>query len=354
MTKARESTEQPGERQPSGGDGSPAVLTGRGVAAVDLLALQRSAGNAAVSALLKRRTARGGRRLSRYTEIATGSQSPTEWQAGKPVRVADDGSMAVAEDSRFGGHRFWAQPGRIDSSSQALAKAGSVIRLKKGAGTIEGTAPNGGRVTLSEVVAENVSNSSSGSTMEIWADCGKSARDVFGIGGGRGENYDKVTSVYESDSKQRTTDASGPKGMKEEIFSNTLGYRWYWSNSAENGWQAYVAMDATERDRFDRRTKINQYATPDVGEAFTMSSGGHPYPGVSMWNFHWAGVAMVSSSFDDRVTLENYSVSRPMEQNTDWKFQMYGAKKDQTFHEQHLATKQHGDLPITMRVVHRT
>jgi hypothetical protein len=258
--------------------------------------------------------------------------------------------MAVAEDSRFGGHRFWAQPSRIEASSKALERAGSVIRLKKGAGTIEGTAPTGSRVTLTEVEAENVSNSSSGSTMEIWADCGKSARDVFGVGAGTGKNYEKVTSVYESDAKQRSTEASGPEAMKNEIFANTLGYRWYWSNSAENGWQAYQAMDATERDRFDRRTKINKYATPDVGEAFTMSSGGHPYPGVSMWNFHWAGIVMVSSSFDDRVTLENYSVSRPMEQNVNWKFQMYGAKKDQTFHEQHLATKQHGDLPITLRV----
>jgi hypothetical protein len=355
MSKDHESTEPARERPPAAGEASPVplVLAGRGVAAVDVLALQRTAGNAAVRALLARQVRRGQRRLSRYTEIDTSKQSPTEWPAGKTVRVADDGSMAVAEDSRYGSHRFWAVGGRIDSSSEALKRAGSVIRLKKGPGTIEGTAPNGTRVTLTEVLAENVSNSSSGTTMQIWADCGKSARDVFGAGGGTGENFDKVTSVYESDAKQKTTEASGPKAMKEEIFASTLGYRWYWSNSAEAGWQAYQAMDPTDRDRFDRKTKINRYATPDVGEAFTMSSGGNKYPGVSMWNFHWGGIVMVSSSFDDRVTLENYSVSRPMEQNADWVFQMYGAKKDQTFHEQHLATKQHGDLPITLRVMRR-
>jgi hypothetical protein len=138
--------------------------------------------------------------------------------------------------------------------------------------------------------------------------------------------------------------------MKKEIFESTLGHRSYWFDSYEKGWDAYKSMDPAERDRFDRRTKINRYATPEPGEAWAMSSGGTPFAGVSTWNFHWAAVVMASA--DDRVTLENYSVNRPMEQNTNWKFQMYGpqSKSGQTFHDQHLATRQHGDMPITMRV----
>jgi hypothetical protein len=55
-------------------------------------------------------------------------------------------------------------------------------------------------------------------------------------------------------------------------------------------------------------------------------SGGPPVPGHFMWNFHWAGVVM--NSGDDRVTLENYSVSDSAVQNGDWQFQMYGSAAD--------------------------
>jgi hypothetical protein len=325
------------------------AMVGGAPSVASMLALQRTAGNAAVGALIARRR----RQVSRFTDIPVGSQTPTEWPTGVTTRVADDGTMAVAQDGRLGGPRFWADPGRVTASNKALTKAGSVIRLKPGPGTLTGTAPNGKVVTLTEVQPENVSNSTAGPTMEIWADCGKSARDVFGVGGGTGKNYDDVTTTYEIDAKQQKTSASSPEAMKNEIFENTLGYKWYWFNSAEAGWEAYKKMTPAERDRFDRRTKINAYATPEVGEGFTMSSGGSPFPGVSMWNFHWAGVVMTTA--DDRVTLENYSVSRPMEQNSRWKFQMYGpqSKSGQTFHEQHLATKQHGDMPITMRVSKR-
>jgi len=61
------------------------------------------------------------------------------------------------------------------------------------------------------------------------------------------------------------------------------------------------------------------------------------------------------NSGNDRVTLENYSVSNPAVQNSDWEFQMYGsaAKAGQTFYEQHKATGQHGDAPTAMQVEKR-
>ena len=71
MSKDHESTEPARERPPAAGEASPVplVLAGRGVAAVDVLALQRTAGNVAVRALLHRQAG--------WTGVDPGS-----WNAG--------------------------------------------------------------------------------------------------------------------------------------------------------------------------------------------------------------------------------------------------------------------------------
>lgn len=218
---------------------------------------------------------------------------------------------------------------------------------------------------------ENVFNKSSGDTMDLWADCGKSARDVIGAGGGSG--YGGMTAAYrrqkpielapnpvwykpwawhqpaptvQYESKQ--TAASDPEGMKKEILMDRLGV-----SDPDAALAKYQGLPAKNRDLIDQELQIDRYAAPGVGEGYTMSSGGADYPGASTWNFHWAGVVMVSG--DDRVTLENYSVSDPKVENHDWIFQMYGsaAKAGQTFHEQHEASHQHGQAPTTMRVQKR-
>ena len=95
-----------------------------------------------------------------------------------------------------------------------------------------------------------------------------------------------------------------------------------------------------------------------MGQAYTISSGGLPVPGVEdTWNFHWAGVGMKSDDGRDNVTLENYSVNIPDAQNNRWTFQMYDsarsarenpAKRGQTFHEEHSGMGTHGQNPTTM------
>ena len=109
-------------------------------------------------------------------------------------------------------------------------------------------------------------------------------------------------------------------------------------------------MTAAERADFDKKAGINKFAAPGVGGGYTISSGGPDYPGKATWNFHWAGVVMVSGS--DRMTLENYATGDPDDKNSDWDFQMYGpaARSGQTFYEQHQATEQHGKEPTAMQV----
>jgi hypothetical protein len=301
-----------------------------------------------------------------YTEIPTALQSSVEWNAGMPLRVSEDGTMAVGQDSTM--HSFWADSGSIARSNSTLTTRKSVIRLHPLADTISGTAPNGGALrTLSKVSPENVATSTSGETMDIWADCGRSGRDVMGAGGGTG--WGSMTAAYKTQRRpwwsripllgpllgaifgmpgptERETASTDPEGMKQDIFNEKLG------GTGDEGLRKYQALSPPERERFDRETGINRFAAPQVSEGYTMSSGGAPVPGMesNTWNFHWGGVVMLSG--DDRVTLENYAVGDPTVQNSDWEFQMYGsaAKPDQTFHEQHKATRQHGEAPTTMHV----
>ena len=224
------------------------------------------------------------------------------------------------------------------------------MSLKSGSGTIKGTPPNGGSpVTLTAVEPENSATGTTGTTMEIWADCGKSARDVMGVGGGSGRSGDQITAKWKEGGAAKKTSASNPKDMADEILAKTLGWGFFW-NDAQEGWDKYWAMSVADRDKFDKEHGLNRYAQPAVGGGFTMASGGAKYPGKSTWNFHWAGVIMSNGS--DHVTLENYAVGDASVKNTDWDFQMYGpaSKAGQTFHDQHKATQQHGQQPTTMAV----
>jgi hypothetical protein len=300
-----------------------------------------------------------------YTEVDIPQQKPDEWNAGKPVRVSDTGRMAVRQDSGPN-HFYWTDPGLLAASNSILASKRSVIRLKTDAGTLKGKAPaDASPRTLSRVLPENQSNNTSGESMEIWADCGKCGRDVMGAGGGTGwgemsAKYREVHRPWYSEipilgpllslifggptQRTKTTAASDPKEMKQEIFNQKLG------GTGDEGLKKYQSMSAAEKEDFDRETGINRYAAPGTGEGFTMSSGGDPVPGKMTWNFHWAGVVTTSGS--DRVTLENYSVSDPSVQNAKWEFQMYGppGKRGQTFYEQHKASGQHGDAPTALPV----
>ena len=126
------------------------------------------------------------------------NQGVGKWNVGDPVRVSEDGKMAVAEKDP--NHKFWAIPELVDSSNTVLEDNKSVIRLKALGGTLESPAPNGsGARSLNRVTPENKSNGTSGDTMKLWADCGKSCRDVVGAGEGTGWvecNVERMTASY--------------------------------------------------------------------------------------------------------------------------------------------------------------
>jgi hypothetical protein len=378
-----------------------------GLSSSAVLRLQRVVGNRATQRLLHRVVARRPDRpmVQRYTEHTT--------KAGD-FRRADDGSTLVRQDSKAGSQFLLAAPGMADAASKQLEAAKSVVRLKE---TGTATVKKGGvEKSFAKIEPTNVKNKTAGaggSGMELWADCGKSARDVIGAGEGTGGGEPKAVFTDPTGKRKQTKGTASPHQMKRELMLTWLlfiekqsgrklidqakikelsGKRdkaladynkaakagkdektlegladiyFYWdeaiSNAVMDGYN--TKLTAKEREEIDKKAGLNRWATPDVGEGYTISTGGDPKPGFedSTWNFHWAGVVMKSG--EDTVTLENYSVGDPAVENHEWVYQMYGSakaaeadpsKQGQTFHEQHRDVhQQHGETPTTMEVTPR-
>ena len=112
-----------------------------------------------------------------YKDIPVADQSAHEWNAKFDLRVADDGTMAVAQEENEGGRHAWAFPTLITGANAALSAVGSVVRLKADPGDqIAGAVPEApAYYTLHRIVPENTSEAATASPMKLWADCGRSS-----------------------------------------------------------------------------------------------------------------------------------------------------------------------------------
>ncbi|MFO0744182.1 MAG: DUF4157 domain-containing protein [Myxococcota bacterium] len=235
---------------------------------------------------------------------------------------------------------------------------------------------------------------STGGKMALEADCGRSSGAI--TGSKDKNNRDRAAKFKKKGKKQETKgrlDANQNSAAKNSVgrmandiyFQVMPGFVADKKNKpflkkdvhyTENGKKTVpkVPADGVEAQKmygelteagklaFDKATGINDYANPDIGEAYAMGTG-YDMPGFkkhkghSAWNFHWAGVIMKDGS--DNVTLENYAVIRKgidSVVNRRWNYAIYGTVKkdgsgrDQTFHHDHLASKTHGTKATSMAI----
>lgn len=324
--------------------------------------------------------------------------------AGGTYRHADDFSVVV--DSN---HALYAENGKAAAASLALANVNSKITLEQTNATSNFWEGNRmwkkRQATLYKVIAKNTQNNTKGDNMDLWADCGRANGEVLGNNNRHGVYKQPGTGTATNVSGKGIAGANGgleladgnPAGMKIEIMQNYMSSVYHdptthgstktalekvfqdaavvhqqmvtYSNKYNdpldplkdlNGYWPlleqlseiylswYNAKHEVTKDTIDTGLGINKKANPSVGQGYTMSTGGN---GPPTWPFHWAGVIMTSNDNADKVALENYSVSDYNVANKLWNFEMYGTvKKDQTFHEQHLASGTHKDQPTTMVV----
>jgi len=295
--------------------------------------------------------------------------------------------LSVVAKKTYPNHELYAKAGKAAAANLALQAVNSGIELIE-TGTSktfrEGSedAPKR-QATLKKIEAKNKQNNTQGNDMLLWADCGKSNAVVVG-GSSRQASYEldgaktapggptaMKMAIMKAWLKADTSDdfdilmasvfgesvedklpkllAEWRKAQPDKKEAIAARYSAKLDEAAEEYWKYYNELESSERDKIDKALKINRYASPDVGQGFTISSGGAS-AGKATWNFHWGGVVMTSDDNSDKVVLENYAVGDPSVENKLWTFDIYGSKKDQTFHERHQATKQHGMTPTTMTI----
>lgn len=314
-------------------------------------------------------------------------------------KCADDDSVAV--DSK---HILYAEQKKIKASNATLQGLNSGIELQVVNDKL--TTPEPIKNQLYKVLAKNKQNSTQGDTMKLWEDCGRSSAQVMG-------NSNRSAKITDPKDKSKKITASGtgntnfpdfvkgmdyaksnPAGMKIEIFQEEMLHIYknfenqrgtinqYLKNKiyplhkamvvevstikGTNGkvTQQYWTLLRELSDQYldwhtkymgsnngDKYLGINYAASPEVGEGYAISSGGKA-SGGSQWPFHWAGVVMESNNKSDKVTLENAADGGGYNnENTKWKFEMYGTEKeDQTFHHLNKKDGYHDMNPTTMVV----
>ena len=332
--------------------------------------------------------------LSRYRKVTYPKRG--SW------RQSDDHTLATKD--AYPNHQLYAKAGKAAIATAELKRRGSGIELVETANTKSfGMGKGKGHVRLHEIEAVNTVNKTRGASMTLWADCGRSAGVVVGSTKRRAiyerGGVAKRTTVNQpvkmkiiimkgwltdEAKRRRDLDPSDPaivqiqkalaKGRKLEREARSIRKKMEtatgkaydklddeWDEVIDEAAEAYFAyynaLGDNERDAIDRSLKINRYASPSVGEGYTISTGGDAIAGKESdtWNFHWAGVVLTSDDGKDKVVLENYSVGKWKVENDRWTFEMYGTeKKGQSFHERHFKTDLHGETPTSMTIRGKT
>lgn len=125
--------------------------------------------------------------------------------------------------------------------------------------------------------------------------------------------------------------------------------------------EIYGRLKPVAKDEFDKTYKINEYATPEVGDSFVTATE-RDMPGFQSqndrtWEFHWGGVILKGG--DDIATLESMADGDEFASTIDdeWYFAIQGIKKQdgningESFHYEHLVNQgTHGNKATTLAV----
>ncbi len=302
-----------------------------------------------------------------------------------PFRVSNDSKLAVYQDSHFGSHQCYAVEGQITAANEIIKKQGGGLSMT--ADKTDAVSITNDKIseTLYRVVPKNevLSYGGSGDSMFWVSDCGGSAHSVMtGDESGKSQaKYNKAiiekeymfkikdfrkgldkqtdpktygtTYSYYSSKHKRRVDLGTPQEHLAAIFEDIS------NDSFQNAWKGYQKLSDKLRDKFDQIVGLNQYAQPEIGEAYVIVANQDEYASGTKagWNYHWGAVVLKSGG--DSVTFENFADPSKKTSN-DWSFQMYGSEKGQTWHDDHKKRKMHhrgklfdeyGPNPTTLRIV---
>ncbi len=149
------------------------------------------------------------------------AKKATHWANSTPLRVADDGTAAVAQGSVAGSQELYVVPGRLPAINSDLKSASAPLKLIKAGGSVSGATPadlEQPAAILDRVKPVEVADASK--DKKIPDDCGNAARTVTGA---TDEGKALHAEYNDKAGKHATTSSGDPEMMKYEIMVNHFG-----------------------------------------------------------------------------------------------------------------------------------
>ena len=197
------------------------------------------------------------------------------------LKVSDDGEMATPNAPQA--KEMFASEAVLKDSNQRLRNAKSVVSLQPGAGSVTVFVPGTQQKatsTLARVEPQNIQDP----TRSVYHDLSKFQENcniMAGLVMGKSNvAHEKGLKVV-------------PRGEGQRGKLEPVNYR----EMIESRKNTEIPTDTQAKGE-------NQYAMPDVGEAYATFSSGEMDPGKH-WTWHFAGV--VARRGGDAITLENYT-----------------------------------------------
>lgn len=328
-------------------------------------------------------------------------------KANGPIqRYSVSGDWKISDDVTFAlkgkKHKFYATEPQIDKSNKMLklsGSKGSLIHLTKGSNkNVEGVAMKkvvpsldaGALARFSQYSHHQELTANNTDRFKLWRDCERASEAVTGtednenrrtkisstgashglkLGGSRNALKDDTahsltaqiymfnlapflaTKAQSDPATYINLDLLEAGDYADNTFAST-------ENNSARALRVYNALKPTAKEAFDKFAKINDYALPEVGDSYVISSETE-MPGFEeiddeAWQFHWGGVIMRAGH--DVATLESESSGDPDDIDRKWKFGVNGTKKvngtitGDSFNKIHLDTELHGTKTTTIAV----
>lgn len=295
---------------------------------------------ASVRALLAQRGAQVRPALRPYTVVKAKDQRPGHYDVGKTLRVSL--GMAVVDQSQD----CWAMNWVIERSNSILTSQKSPVTMKKTGEQLAGNYPPlPGEEPPYQVDKDNkpflpvTLHKVKPSVAKLPGDCGQAACTIMGtdpksVGAyyvEPGTGYDMTTA--EKPTKGKYVETNRPQAMALEVYRRHFRPNDDDKAAKFQAYNDYKNLSPEKRKEFDQKNKLNEYARPEVGEAYVITDP----DSTSKYPHHWGAVVLTdggpNAKAENRVTLENFR-TEPPEANDKWWFSMYGKSGKQTFHEQ--------------------
>lgn len=294
--------------------------------------------------------------------------------------VSDDNTMAV--DANAPTKRLYAKAGKI--ANIKLPDSPLVFSALGDSITVPATAAQPDK-QLHRVHVRNLQNDTEGDQMQITDDCGRAAETVIGHNAAHGTlnaraqvgGWDKEYAIalvriakleilldaweqHAVINPQALPTLRGHVATMKELLAqdkrpaaealaakiDTIMTGHY--NKVKSGELPKVPPE--KLTQAEQAAGINRFADVLPGQAFVIASSNDTHPqasahGLGTWVYHWAGVIMAGEG-GDTVALEILANAGP----TNWFYDMYSKGTNQSFHDKHAATLQHGTTPFTLGV----